>query len=138
MSFAKKKKPTGMRGGKPVKKAKSLSKWKHELDAVFSKYIRKTHPAICYTCGGIGKVLQCGHFIARSYLATRFDESNCRPQCVGCNMFGRGKPLEFEEHLKAELGDEFVEEMKTRRHNITKITPAEYEVRIEYYKRLIK
>ena len=121
-----------------MRKKWSLSKWKHELDRVFSLYIRAKYPKVCYTCGAKGKTLQNGHFVARSYLATRFDEDNCRPQCVGCNMFGGGKPLDFEENLIAEIGKKRVEELKARRHTITKITPYEYETRIEFYKQLLK
>ena len=120
-----------------MKKKWSLSKWKHELDRVFSLWVRKNHPAVCYTCGASGKTLQCGHFVARSYLATRFDEDNCRPQCVGCNMFGGGKPLDFEENLRAEIGDKRVDDLKQRRHKITKTTAQEYERLIEYYAELL-
>ena len=118
-------------------KKKSLSKWKHEADKYFSLYIRAKYPKICYTCHKKHLVLQCGHFVARSYLATRFDEDNCRPQCVGCNMFGNGKSLDFEEHLIKEIGKKRVEALKARRHKITKITPAEYEAKIAQYKSLI-
>jgi hypothetical protein len=117
--------------------AKPISKLKKELDRVFSLYIRGKYPPICYTCGAQGKKLQCGHFIARSYLATRFEENNCRPQCVGCNIFGRGKPLEFEENLKQELGDNVVEDMKKKRHTITILQPSWYEDQIAHYKKLI-
>ena len=115
----------------------TLSRWKHEADKYFSLYIRAKYAKVCYTCGARGKTLQCGHFVARSYLATRFDEDNCRPQCVGCNLFGGGKPLDFEEHLRREIGDERVDALKKRRHTITKITPKEYEIMIELYKRKI-
>lgn len=124
---------------KPRTKTKSLSKLKKELDRVFSIYIREKYPARCYTCGVSKhrKNLQCGHFVSRQYLATRWDENNCRPQCVGCNMFGNGKPLDFEENLKRELGSEFVEEMKARRHQILKLDRQWYEEKIAYYTSLI-
>jgi Bacteriophage Lambda NinG protein len=122
------------------KTAPSLSKLKKKLDAIFSQYIRLKHPAKCYTCGlrKNRKHLQCGHFISRSYLVTRFDENNCRPQCVGCNMFGNGKPLDFEENLKKELGDEFVEEMKASRHKIVKLDRLWYGTMIAEYSEKVK
>lgn len=46
--------------------------------------------------------MQNGHFMSRLYLGTRFDPRNCRPQCVGCNMYGGGKPAEFGTKLEAE------------------------------------
>jgi hypothetical protein len=116
---------------------KTQAQLKKELDRVFSLYIRAKYPRVCYTCGATGKTLQNGHFVARNYLATRFEEDNCRPQCVGCNLFGGGKPLDFEEHLIKDLGKKRVEEMKKKRHEITRLSPAWYEERIEYYKSLV-
>lgn len=89
-------------------KVKSVSKLKKELDSLFSKYIRtkysKNDMVSCYTCGVTKSIneMQCGHFISRLYLATRFDEDNCRPQCVGCNVFGNGKPVQFANRLESE------------------------------------
>ena len=113
------------------------AKLKKELDRVFSLYIRGKYEKSCYTCGRTG-TLQNGHFISRQYLATRWDENNCRPQCVGCNIYGNGKPLDFEERLKKELGDNLVEEMKKKRHTITKVGIQWYKEQIELYKSKIK
>lgn len=122
-------------------KKKTTSQLKKELDKWFSLYIRnkyaKNGMCTCYTCGAVKDIkhIQNGHFVSRSYLATRFDEDNCRPQCVGCNLFGGGKPFEFEERLKKEIGEEKVEAMKRRRNDITKYFP--YEQEIEKYKNLV-
>lgn len=118
-------------------KKKTQAQLKKELDRVFSLYIRAKYPKECYTCGKIGGTLQNGHFVSRSYLATRFNEDNCRPQCVGCNLFGGGKPLDFEEHLKKELGAKRVEALKKSRHTITILSPAWYQERIDYYKSML-
>ena len=83
-----------------AKKTKSISKLKKELDKWFSLFIRlrnaTDHEGLCqcFTCGCVKyykKGMQCGHFQSRSFLATRFDEENCQPQCVGCNMFKQGE-----------------------------------------------
>lgn len=124
-------------------KKKTTSQLKKELDKLFSIYIRqkfsnKDGSATCYTCGQrkeSWKQLQCGHFISRQYLATRYEENNCRPQCAGCNLWGGGKPLDFEEKLKKELGAKIVEKMKMKRHEITKDFP--YAEKIVFYKGLI-
>lgn len=133
-----KKRSTGKLGGNK-KKLKTQAQLKKELDSVFSQYIRQIHPARCYTCGVSKrrKNLQCGHFISRAYLATRFHEDNCRPQCVGCNVFGGGKPLDFEENLKKELGEQYVEDMKKLRHTTVKYDRLWYTEKINYYKSLI-
>lgn len=118
-----------------TKKKPTQAKLKKLLDSVFSQYIRMKYPERCYTCGvqKPRKELQNGHFVSRQYLATRFDENNCRPQCVGCNMFGNGKPLDFEENLKKELGSDFVEAMKAKRHLTVKLDRAWYTEQIEKY-----
>ena len=129
---------------KTARKPRSISKLKKDLDKQISLYVRqinaKDGKVKCYTCGRVmdWKQSQCGHFISRSYLATRFDLNNLRVQCVGCNVFGGGKPLDFEENLKEELGKKAVEEMKARRHKIMKFSPSWYEMWIIIYKDKLK
>jgi len=123
---------------KKVRKAgkKSLSKYKKEFDAIFSKYIRQIHPARCYTCDALKhrKKLQNGHFVLRQYLATRWEEDNCRPQCFGCNIRGKGMVLEFEERLIKELGAARVQELKDSRKILMKLDEAFYLRKISEYK----
>ena len=128
---------------KTVRKEKTQAQLKKELDRVFSIYIRqkfsKNGICECYTCGQKLpiKKIQNGHFISRQYLVTRWDENNCRPQCWGCNGFGNGKPLDFEERLKKDLGNDFVEEMKMSRHQSLKLDRHWYKEQIDKYKLLI-
>jgi hypothetical protein len=82
-----------------------------DLDYVFSQYLRnryadKTGIVECYTCGSKHKVaeIQCGHFMSRGNLATRWMEENCRPQCMECNYFKTGNIEEFEHKLHEENG----------------------------------
>lgn len=121
-------------------KVKTTAQLKKELDKYFSLYIRLSHPPKCFTCGRMFtvKTLQCGHFITRNHTATRWDENNCRPQCAGCNMFGGGKPFDFEENLIKEIGEEKVRHLKSIRHQITKLTRDWYEERIAFYKNRVK
>lgn len=106
-----------------------LSRMKRDLDDIFSKYIRAKYGSKCYTCEKeVGN--QCGHFISRSYLATRWEEDNCRPQGVGCNIWGHGKFLDFEEHLVKELGADRVQELKDARKQLVKPTRKFYTEQI--------
>jgi hypothetical protein len=130
-------KSKGKKATKSPKKEKTQAWLKKELDRLFSIYIRKKYPAICYTCGKADTPLQCGHFVPRQYLATRWHEDNCRPQCVGCNIYGNGKILDFEEHLKRDLGETYVEELKATRHTSLKLDRHWYEEQIARYKALI-
>ena len=70
------------KASKRPSKRVSPNKLKKELDMVFSLFIRAKYPKVCYTCKATDKTLQCGHFITRNHLATRWLESNCRPQCL--------------------------------------------------------
>lgn len=115
------------------KKAKTAAHLKRDLDSVFSKYIRAKYHKYCYTCNKPSNALQCGHFVSRQYLATRWSEDNCRPQCWGCNGYGRGRLLDFEENLKEELGEAVVENLKLSRHTIIKLSVPWYLEQIESY-----
>lgn len=122
---------------KKKKASRSLSKYKKELDRVFSIYIRAKYPKQCFTCGKPG-ALQNGHFIIRKYLATRWEEDNCRPQCVGCNIYGKGMSIDFEENLIRDLGAERVQELKDARKQVIKMTEEEYVRLIAHYKNLVE
>ena len=88
---------------------KTISKLKKELDKWFSLYIRlrdATDEGMvqCFTCGVVKYYksgMQCGHFQSRRHLPTRFDEENCAPQCVSCNMFKQGEQYKFALNLDA-------------------------------------
>jgi Bacteriophage Lambda NinG protein len=130
----------GVKRPKLTPKPKTAAKLKKELDAIFSKYIRLKYSdengnVACYTCGKVmhWKQIQNGHFISRQYLATRWHEDNCRPQCIGDNIFGNGKPLDFEERLKKDLGSQYVEDMKMLRHKSLKLDRHWYAEQIAIY-----
>lgn len=60
----------------------------------------------CYTCGAWKhyKELQAGHGIPGRNNAVLFMEEVVRPQCSGCNIWGRGKLNIFTLKLIKELG----------------------------------
>jgi hypothetical protein len=120
----------------PMARKPTIAKLKKKLDTIYSRYIRAKFPKKCYTCGYVGN-LQCGHFVSRQYLATRWEDDNCRPQCAMCNIWGRGMLLDFEENLKNELGDVRVEELKKSRHQIIKLDIPWYEHEIAKYQGLL-
>jgi NMD protein affecting ribosome stability and mRNA decay len=67
------------------------------LDKWFSLYIRKRDtPGFCCTCGAdlTFETSDCGHFISRDHIATRWDERNAHAQCRKCNRFQSGKQYE--------------------------------------------
>lgn len=129
------------------KKLKPITKLKKELDTFFSRFIRlkysdKNGMAECYTCGikKPWKEQQNGHFISRANLKYRFDEENCRCQCVSCNVFKNGNYIIYTQKMQQELGMEKVAEMTSIRshHEITKLDRFWYEDKINYYKGAVK
>ena len=110
-----------------LKKHLTLTKLKKKADALFSIHIRKKYQNAegiiqCYTCSYSGPInkMQCGHFVSRYYLATRYDERNCRPQCITCNIWRNGRTPEFAEKLTKELGDGIVEELFAKGRELTR------------------
>lgn len=131
---------TARRATKPKKP--KITSLKKKLDAMFSQYIRRKYAdengqVKCYTCPKVAhhKEMQCGHFISRSYLATRFVEDNCRPQCVGCNVFGNGQTVEFARRLELDVGEGTTIRLYKKAQEITKDYPYEEKIK-EYTEKL--
>jgi len=80
-----------------------------DLDRVVSRYVRlaamdKEHKIQCYTCSSrkAWTVMQCGHFIARAHLSTRWALQNLKPQCPTCNVTLHGNIDEYKLRLEQE------------------------------------
>lgn len=78
----------------------------HKLDDVFSRYIRlrdriQDDVCQCITCPKLApwKEMDCGHFMSRGFMSTRWDEKNCAAQCRKCNRFQEGLHAIFSEAL---------------------------------------
>jgi hypothetical protein len=122
-----------------MKKEKTTAWYKKELDRIFSLHIRNKYAddngyVKCFTCNVIKpiKEMQNGHWIPRNNLATRFSEENCRPQCVGCNMFNKGRPDVFAVNLIKEGID--IVKLQQSRYKIFKVDTQWYKEKIEEYK----
>jgi len=101
------------------KKQYSRSWHKKNADNWFSKYIRLRDKK-CYTCNTTSTKLQCGHFVPRQYLATRYDERNNHAQCFACNMFYAGQPATYAKNLIRDFGPGIVEELESKRYEINR------------------
>ena len=73
-----------------------------KLDTIFSQYIRMRNAnangiAECVTCGKKDhwKSMDCGHFMSRKHLSTRWHEDNCQVQCKSCNVFRYGEQYKY-------------------------------------------
>lgn len=123
-------------------KIKTLSQLKKELDKYFSLYIRHKYAVNgivhCYTCSVSKPVkeMQNGHWVSRTNLATRFSEDNCRPQCVGCNMFNQGRLDVFTVNLMKEGID--IIKLQQSKYQVLKVDSIWYQNQIEHYKQKLK
>ncbi len=123
------------------KKVKTYSALKRSLDQLFSRWLRlkgsdSAGQASCFTCGlrSSWTVLQCGHFIQRQYLAGRWNEANCRIQCVRCNIFMKGAYPEF----ALNLGQETVAHLVSLKRETVKLTRADLQEMISHYENLLE
>jgi hypothetical protein len=103
-----------------------------ECDRVFSLYIRaKFFTGLCYTCGQkIGtdtNEAQCGHFVERGKLITRWLIDNARPQGQCCNEFKGGNLNTFEQKLRAEIGGKRVDYLLKVKRQTYKINNTELQ-----------
>lgn len=127
------------------KKSKSSrSKKIDRLDAVFSKFIRRRDCGFEYgRCISCGKIItfndcDCGHYINRKHMATRYDENNCNAQCRSCNRFSEGNIQGYRRGLIKKYGEKITDNLEIKKHNISKLSEAELDVLISYYKTKIK
>lgn len=129
------------------KKLVPLTKLIKKLDDVFQTVIRYRDNFTCITCGrkfprGERAQLHAGHFVSRKIYATRWDEENIAAQCAGCNLKQSLGDVEiihkFEQQLKARYGEDVVEDLFRRKHQIFKLNRAWLEEKIEYYSELLE
>jgi len=122
-------------------KKPTRSKLVKKLDVVFSKYIRlssadKRGMCTCVTCGKQyhWKNIQAGHFMSRKHYSTRWDESNVKPQCCGCNMFKQGEQYKYSIFLGSELANDLYLKSK----ETVKFSTTDLEEMIDEYTTKLK
>lgn len=131
---------------KRKKRKKTLyEKLKENLDEIFSKYIRQKYSidgenVECVTCHKVKpiKEMQCGHYVGRANMNTRYSEKNCFPQCYGCNVKKHGNYVKFTEFIINKFGMVYLKNLLAEGNMIKKWTEQDLQERIDYYKNLIK
>lgn len=116
-----------------------------DLDIEFSRYIRLLYAnrngvVNCYTCDYKGKWfnggIECGHFIPRANMATRWEPRNCRPQCNGCNCHNGGNLKVFAERLEEEQKG-LVQQLNEMKHTVVHFSNDEMkQMLIDYRKKV--
>lgn len=120
-------------------KGKSYATLKRKLDKVFSAYIRRRSEVgglvRCVSCGveRHWTEIQCGHFVSRVHLATRWDENNCWPQCPRCNVLLRGNPSGYARFLAQRFGESIFATLDEKKKKTVKYTRADLQDLIDHY-----
>lgn len=116
-----------------------------KLDKVFSLYIRlrDVMPSGLFRCISCGKIKpyeqeDCGHYISRTHMATRFDEDNCHGECRSCNRLSSDHLIGYRKNLIEKIGMDRVAALEWK-HNQTKHwTMDELREKIAYYTKEVK
>lgn len=121
------------------------SSLKTRLDTVFAMFIRlrDATPNGMFRCISCGRLLpfdqsDCGHYINRQHMATRFNEKNCNAQCRKCNRFDEGNIQGYRRGLIAKYGEPTVLMLEAMKNQINKISDFEYRTMIDYYRKEVK
>ena len=116
-----------------------------KLDRVFSEYIRRLALTPqgyirCFTCGAFITFRQadCGHYVGRECMSTRFYERNVAVQCHSCNRYAEGRKDIFAINLQKKYGQGILEELNRKKNEIKQWTAGELEEKIEDYKQKLK
>lgn len=116
-----------------------------KLDIWFSKYIRLRDVGEngyfrCISCQRVlsYEYMDCGHYIPRTNMATRFDEKNCNGQCVTCNRIKLGNSREYRAGMLLKYGGADVLVLEARKNAMKSWSRYELEGLIEYYKQEVK
>lgn len=127
------------------KRKPSESTLKDKLDRVFSVYIRLRDAnndgyIRCISCGKIvhWKESDCGHFVNRSHMGTRFSERNCNAQCRKCNRFDEGNNIGYTRGLIKKHGIKVINDLEVKKHTFSKMSEFDYEISIDYYQKEAK
>ena len=125
----------------------SRSKALRKADAAFSKFIRwrdsRAYGGAAFKCISCGRVLpieqaDCGHYINRQHMATRFSELNCNAQCRKCNRFDEGNASGYRKGLIEKIGLEKVELLEAMRYTTHKLSEVELMALEKHYKERVK
>ena len=86
----------------------------------------------CVTCNKTANKWDGGHCFPTSiYPSIRYYTPQIGMQCINCNQYNGGRPLEYEAYLRIKLGDEKVDWLKSQHR-------ASRKYSVEYLQKLIK
>lgn len=138
-----KRKPKKAKEKVPRVKKPSVASLVKKLDKEFSLYIRlrdsRTYGYKYFKCISCGRIrpfdqMDCGHFIGRTHMSTRFDEQNCWGECKKCNRFSADHMIYYQRNLEQKIGRDKLDLLIARGHQTKKWTSWELEILTSYYR----
>lgn len=118
-----------------------------KADAAFSLFIRTRDSQAyqgrafrCISCGQLKPIAQadCGHYVNRQHMATRFSEQNCHAQCRKCNRFDEGNMQGYRKGLIQKIGEQNVELLEAMKRTTHPLSATDLHFIAEDYKKRIK
>lgn len=123
-----------------LKKNTSIKTLKRKLDDIFSIFIRLRDSdnkgyCKCISCSKMAyyKEMDCGHFVNRSHMNTRYDEQNCNAQCRSCNRFDEGNNIGYAKGLVKKYGSQIIDILYIKKNTANQLKSSEYQILIDYY-----
>ena len=136
-----------------MKKKSERQKLIDKADSEMSRFIRLFHSdqngtCQCVTCGVLkhwkGDGMHMGHFVPKGNGASkvRYIPHNTHPQCSGCNCSGGPystghkqhiAPISYTQFMQNEYGEDFVDDLKSRKFQTVKYTNEDLiEIKLLY------
>ena len=116
-----------------------------KADKAFSEYIRRRdadHRGFvqCCTCPTVRhwKEMDCGHWLLRGNLATRFDERNSHAQCRECNSHHDGQWVKHRAYIIERYGEDALWQLGLTKVSTLKLMQFEIDEITKKYKDKIK
>jgi len=124
-----------------MRKSKSKKLSKKKADRYFSKFIRERDTDYrnigqCITCNEWKSKdkLDCGHFISRRFMSTRYDERNAHAQCSKCNRFEHGNQYAHGKAIDEKYGEGTADELYQTSRMTAKPSQDDFERTAKHYK----
>lgn len=105
------------------KKQVPLSTITNRLDKLVSKIVCLRDSA-CVTCNSTENP-QCGHFVGRIFINTRWDLTNCHRQCSGCNFMHENDSMPYTLFIARKYGPDYPAELSVKAHKTKVLTRSE-------------
>lgn len=96
---------------------------KNRLDKNFSTWVRH-RDGQCVICGSTSN-LQCGHYLSRIFVHTRWHEKNAHAQCARCNRIHEQDPAPYTWYMIERYGDGVLMELSSLAHRPDKVPDEE-------------